>query len=58
MGTPYATPAIHRGPSKIVRIIFLVPFVENMGMCTICGGVTSLDEDLGIMTCDDCGAEV
>ena len=58
MGTPYATPAIHRGPSIIVRIIFLVPYVENMGMCTVCGGSTHRDEDLGIIVCRDCGAEV
>ncbi len=28
-----------------------------MGMCTICGGWTYYDEDLGVMICDSCGAD-
>ena len=28
-----------------------------MGMCTTCGGVTHLHEDLGIIVCENCGAE-
>lgn len=30
----------------------------SMGMCTICGGWTYYNEDLGIMICESCGADV
>jgi hypothetical protein len=29
----------------------------SMGMCTICGGSTYYDEDLGVMICESCGAD-
>ncbi len=28
----------------------------SMGMCTICGGWTYYDEDLGAAVCESCGA--
>lgn len=30
----------------------------SMGMCTICGGWTYYDEDLGVIICESCGADI